>query len=95
MMLQQVSMEVMSVANIKSSIKDIERSEKRRQRNKSVKSRVRTYMRKFERAVESGDEEEKIQAYRRAQSEIDRAVSKGVLKPNTGARYKSRLAAKL
>jgi len=52
-------------------------------------------MRKFERAVESGDEEEKIQAYRRAQSEIDKAVSKGVLKPNTGARYKSRLAAKL
>ncbi len=83
------------MANIKSSVKDIERSERRRQRNKAVKSKVRTYIRKFNETAVSGNEEEKLQAFREVQSEIDRAVSKGVLKPNTGARYKSRLAAKL
>jgi len=83
------------LANIKSSVKDIERSERRRQRNKAVKSKVRTYIRKFNETAVSGNEEEKLQAFREVQSEIDRAVSKGVLKPNTGARYKSRLAAKL
>jgi small subunit ribosomal protein S20 len=87
--------EVMLLANIKSSVKDIERSERRRQRNKAVKSKVRTYIRKFNETAVSGNEEEKLQAFREVQSEIDRAVSKGVLKPNTGARYKSRLAAKL
>ena len=85
----------MLLANIKSSIKDIERSERRRQRNKAVKSKVRTYIRKFNETAVSGNEEEKLQAFKEVQSEIDRAVSKGVLKPNTGARYKSRLAAKL
>jgi len=85
----------MLLANIKSSIKDIERSEKRRLRNKAVKSKVRTYIRKFNETAVSGNEEEKLKAFKRVQSEIDRAVSKGVLKPNTGARYKSRLAAKL
>ncbi len=85
----------MLLANIKSSVKDIERSERRRQRNKAVKSKVRTYIRKFNETAVSGNEEEKLQAFREVQSEIDRAVSKGVLKPNTGARYKSRLAAKL
>ena len=88
-------MEVMLLANIKSSVKDIERSERRRQRNKAVKSKVRTYIRKFNETAVSGNEEEKLQAFKEVQSEIDRAVSKGVLKPNTGARYKSRLAAKL
>lgn len=83
------------MANIKSSVKDIERSERRRQRNKAVKSKVRTYIRKFNETAVSGNEEEKLQAFKEVQSEIDRAVSKGVLKPNTGARYKSRLAAKL
>jgi len=83
------------LANIKSSVKDIERSERRRQRNKAVKSKVRTYIRKFNETAVSGNEEEKLQAFKEVQSEIDRAVSKGVLKPNTGARYKSRLAAKL
>jgi len=85
----------MLLANIKSSVKDIERSERRRQRNKAVKSKVRTYIRKFNETAVSGNEEEKLQAFKEVQSEIDRAVSKGVLKPNTGARYKSRLAAKL
>jgi len=83
------------LANIKSSIKDIERNRKRRMRNKAIKSRVRTYIRKFREAVESGDKQLAMEAYKAAQSQIDRAVSKGVLKRNTGSRYKSRLAARL
>ncbi|HHW18218.1 MAG TPA: 30S ribosomal protein S20 [Firmicutes bacterium] len=83
------------MANIKSSEKDIRRSEKRRQRNQAIKSMVRTYIRKFKEAVASGDETLKASAFRAAQSAIDKAVSKGVLKARTGARYKSRLAAKL
>ena len=83
------------MANIKSSIKDIERNRKRRMRNRAIKSRVRTYIRKFREAVESGDKQLAIEAYKAAQSQIDRAVSKGVLKRNTGSRYKSRRAARL
>ncbi|MGB4392326.1 MAG: 30S ribosomal protein S20 [Bacillota bacterium] len=80
---------------MKSSIKDIERNRKRRMRNRAIKSRVRTYIRKFREAVESGDKQLAMEAYKAAQSQIDRAVSKGVLKRNTGSRYKSRLAARL
>jgi small subunit ribosomal protein S20 len=87
--------EVPFLANIKSSIKDIERNRKRRMRNRAIKSRVRTYIRKFREAVESGDKQLAMEAYKAAQSQIDRAVSKGVLKRNTGSRYKSRLAARL
>jgi len=95
MMSREVLVEVPFLANIKSSIKDIERNRKRRMRNRAIKSRVRTYIRKFREAVESGDKQLAMEAYKAAQSQIDRAVSKGVLKRNTGSRYKSRLAARL
>lgn len=94
-MSREVLVEVPFLANIKSSIKDIERNRKRRMRNRAIKSRVRTYIRKFREAVESGDKQLAMEAYKAAQSQIDRAVSKGVLKRNTGSRYKSRLAARL
>lgn len=50
-------------------------------------------MRRFKEAVATGDKELIQSTYKAAQSQIDRAISKGVLKPNTGARYKSRLSA--
>ncbi len=81
------------MANIKSSEKDIRRSETRRRRNQAVKSEVRTHIRRFREAAGSGDDAEKQRLYRIAQKAIDKAVSKGVLKANTGSRYKSRLAA--
>ncbi|MGI6662292.1 MAG: 30S ribosomal protein S20 [Bacillota bacterium] len=81
------------MANIKSSEKDIRRIEIRRRRNQAVKSEVRTHIRRFKQAAASDDEAEKVRLYRIAQRAIDRAVSKGVLKANTGSRYKSRLAA--
>jgi small subunit ribosomal protein S20 len=85
--------EVPFLANIKSSEKDIRRIEIRRRRNQAVKSEVRTHIRRFKQAAASDDEAEKVRLYRIAQRAIDRAVSKGVLKANTGSRYKSRLAA--
>lgn len=81
------------MANIRSSEKDIRRIEKRRRRNQAIKSEVRTHIRRFREAAGSDDEAEKTRLYRIAQRAIDRAVSKGVLKANTGSRYKSRLAA--
>jgi len=81
------------LANIKSSEKDIRRIEIRRRRNQAIKSEVRTHIRRFREAAATEDEASKTRLYRVAQRAIDRAVSKGVLKANTGARYKSRLAA--
>jgi small subunit ribosomal protein S20 len=83
------------LANIKSSEKDIRRSLARRKRNMAVRSMVRTYIRRFKEVATSDDESRKAEAYKAAQSAIDKAISKGVFKPNTGSRYKSRLAAML
>ena len=80
------------LANIKSSEKDITRSRIRRERNFAVRSTVRTYIRRYREAVATKDEAKMQAAYKEAQAVIDRAVNKGVLKANTGARYKSRLA---
>ncbi len=81
------------MANIKSSEKDIRRIEIRRRRNQAVKSEVRTHIRRFKQAAASDDEAEKVRLYRIAQRAIDLSLIKGVLKANTGSRYKSRLAA--
>jgi len=85
--------EVPSLANIKSSEKDIRRSLKRRERNQAVKSAMKTYIRRFKEVAASDDEAKKEASFRQAQSAIDRAVQKGVIKRRAGARYKSRLAA--
>ena len=59
------------------------------------RSRVRTYLRKFEEAVTGGDAAAAKTAFVEAQSELMRAVSKGVVHKNTGSRKVSRLAARL
>jgi small subunit ribosomal protein S20 len=87
--------EVQFLANIRSSEKDIQASEKRRVQNLKVRSAVRTYIRRFREAASSGDDAKKQESYKTAQSMIDTAVNKGVLKPQTAARYKSRLSALL
>jgi len=83
------------LANLRSSEKDIRRSEKRRVRNLQVRSTMRTYIKRFREAAAAGDEAKKQEAYKKAQSMIDKAVVKGVIKPGTADRYKSRLAALL
>ena len=81
------------VANIKSQIKRIRTNEKRRLRNKAVKSELKTYTRKVREAVEAGDKEAAVAALSVASRKLDKAVSKGVIHKNQAANRKSGLAA--
>lgn len=81
--------------NIKSQIKRLRQAEKRRLRNKSIKSEVKTFIKKFEAALKSGDLIAAEKAFRMAQKKIDTAKSKGVFHKNTAARKISKLAKKL
>jgi small subunit ribosomal protein S20 len=83
------------VANIKSQIKRIKTNEKARERNKAVKSELRTYVRKFREAVESGNVEEATVAMRTASRKLDKAVSKGVIHKNQAANRKSAISKRL
>jgi small subunit ribosomal protein S20 len=83
------------VANIKSQIKRVKTNEKRRVRNKSVRSSVRTAVRKFREAAESGDVEQAATLQRAASRALDKAASKGVLHKNQAANRKSAMAKRL
>lgn len=83
------------MANIKSAIKRAELTEIRTQRNRTVKTSVKSAARKVESALGAGDGNAAEQAYRGAVSLIDKAVSKGVLHKNTAARKKARLAKRI
>jgi small subunit ribosomal protein S20 len=78
-----------SVANIKSQIKRNKQNEKRHQRNKAVKSELKTVVRKFREAAEAGDKDTAIEASRVASRKLDKAVSKGVIHKNQAANRKS------
>jgi small subunit ribosomal protein S20 len=80
------------VANIKSQIKRVKTNEKRRLRNKSVKSAVRTAVRQFREAAEAGDSEKATQMQRAAARALDKAASKGVIHKNQAANRKSAMA---
>ncbi|PSB16785.1 30S ribosomal protein S20 [Phormidesmis priestleyi ULC007] len=87
------------MANIKSAIKRVEIAERNRLRNKAYKSAVRTLMKKCIAAADTYAAEpspEALEAVKTtmssAFSKIDKAVKRGVLHPNTGARRKSRLS---
>jgi len=82
------------LANIKSAIKRIRQSEKRRVRNRAVRSRMRTYVKQANTAIVTG-EEDAVEAVRAAISELDRAEKKGTIPSNNAARRKSRLMKKL
>jgi len=82
--------------NLPSAKKRMRVEEKRRARNKSIKSAVRTQVTKARHAIAVGSEEpETAEAIRAAISELDRAVTKGVLHRNNASRRKSRLMARL
>ena len=83
------------MANTPGSKKAIRKIEKRTEVNRARRSRVRTYLRRFEEAVRGGDAEAARGAFVEAQSELMRAGSKGVVHKNTGARKGSRLASRL
>lgn len=83
------------MANIKSAIKRIRTSEKARLRNQTAMSRVRTFVKKVEKAVQAGDATVAASAFQTAVPELHRASSKGILHKNTVARQLSRLSAKV
>jgi small subunit ribosomal protein S20 len=77
--------------NIKSQIKRMRKSEEQRQRNKSVKSALKTDIKKFEDAVQSGDPESASERFSEAARSLDKAASKGVIHKNKAANKKSRM----
>jgi small subunit ribosomal protein S20 len=83
------------MANTPQSKKRAAQSEKRFAVNKARRSRIRTYLRKVEEAIASGDKEAATAALRAAQPELMRGVSKGVFHKNTAARKMSRLSARV
>jgi len=80
------------VANIKSQIKRIKTNEKARVRNKSVKSALKTAVRKFREAADTGDATAATTAMQTASRQLDKAASKGVIHANQAANRKSALA---
>ena len=80
------------MANIKSKQKRVLTNEKSRQRNKSVRSAVRTEIRKFREAVTAGDKAAAEKQLRVASRALDKSVSKGVFHRNTAANKKSGMA---
>jgi small subunit ribosomal protein S20 len=83
------------VANIKSQIKRNKQNEKARQRNKAVKSELKTSVRHFRAAVDAGNVEAATVAQRTAAVKLDKAVSKGVIHQNQAANRKSAFAKRL
>ena len=80
------------MANIKSQIKRIKTNEKARQRNKSVKSSVKTAIRKFREAAEAGEKDKAIELMQDASRKLDKAAGKGVIHANQAANKKSAMA---
>jgi small subunit ribosomal protein S20 len=83
------------LANTLSSKKRIRQNEKHRLRNKTVRTRTRSFIKRAQLAIEEGNPENATQAVKKAISEIDRAKSKGILHRNNAARRKSRLMKRL
>ena len=80
------------MANIASQKKRILRSERERTENRLLTSTVKTYFRRLEAAVEAGDTGKIETEHKTLVSKIDKAVQKGAMHKNTGARKKSRAA---
>jgi small subunit ribosomal protein S20 len=80
------------MANIASQIKRNQRSLRERAENRQYTSAVKTYFRRLEAAVEEGDDERVDAEHRRLVQLIDKAVKRGALHRNNGARKKSRAA---
>ena len=83
------------MANIKSQIKRNKQNEKARLRNKSVKSSLKTVIRKLNEASAAGNGETATALLRAASRQLDKAVSKGVIHKNQAANRKSAIAKKL
>ena len=83
------------MANSPQSKKRARQNEARYQVNKARRSRIRTFLRRVEEAIASGDKEAASAALRAAQPELMRGVTKGVFHKNTASRKMSRLSARV
>jgi small subunit ribosomal protein S20 len=83
------------MANTPQSKKRARQSERRYAVNKARRSRIRTFLRKVEEAIASGDKEAAAAALKAAQPELMRGVTKGVVHKNTAARKMSRLSSRV
>jgi small subunit ribosomal protein S20 len=83
------------MANTKSQIKRNRQNEKRRLRNKAVKSSLKTAIRKFHEASDAGEVATATELMRAASRQLDKAVSKGVIHKNQAANRKSSIAKRL
>ena len=83
------------MANSAGSRKRARQAEKRRQHNASLRSMVRTYIKKVDAAIEAGDQSAAQEAFKVAQPVLDGSVNKGIFHKNKVARTKSRLSKKI
>lgn len=87
--------EVYSMPNIKSSKKDVIRSKIAYEKNKASKSELKTMLKKYESALETGNKAEAEAAYKQAVKLVDQAALHGILHKNNAARKKSSMTLKL
>ena len=80
---------------IKAALKRWRQSEKRRLKNKDLKSEIKTYRKKVLSALESKSKEEAAKQLKKVISLYDKAARKRIIKPNNAARSKSRLSIKV
>lgn len=80
------------MANIKSQLKRIRTNEKARLRNKSIKSSLKTAVRRFREAAAAGEKDRALSQLQTASRQLDKAVSKGVIHRNQAANRKSAMA---
>lgn len=83
------------MANTISAKKRIRQTERRTDRNKARRSRIRTFVRMVEEALEGGDKSTAESAFKAMMPEMHRGVSKGLMHKNTAARKLSRLSARI
>ncbi len=83
------------MANIQSAKKRARQNVRRRAQNMTMRSRLRTAIRKVLLAVQKGDKEAAQASFKEAVPEIDRMVTKGIIRKNRAAQYKSRLNARV
>ncbi|MDA8262998.1 MAG: 30S ribosomal protein S20 [Actinomycetota bacterium] len=82
------------MANIKSQIKRNKQNERRHERNKAVRSELKTRVKSAITAAEAGGEDS-VEAVRQAISKLDKAAGKGIIHKNQASRRKSRLMARI
>ena len=83
------------MANIKSQIKRNRQNEKARDRNRQVRTQLKSHVRRFRHAVDAGDADAATEAYRTAARAYDKAATKGVVHRNQAANRKSSMAKQL